>query len=203
MRDFYEGVWAGLPDDPEPWAWERRRALLLGELRPGERVLDLGCGAGRFVAALRDAGADAGRRRAGAGGAGAGAAQRPRSRPAAAGAGRQPAARSRRGRPRLVLGGARARPRHGRAADRGAPRAQARRPPARHRARPRPRQADADRARPPRRALRPARPARALLHAPLAGARARRDGLHGRAGSSRWAGRRCCAGRSSARALRG
>jgi SAM-dependent methyltransferase len=59
MRDFYEGVWAGLPDDPEPWAWERRRALLLGELRPGERVLDLGCGAGRFVAALREAGADA------------------------------------------------------------------------------------------------------------------------------------------------
>ena len=59
MRDFYEGVWAGLPDDPEPWEWERRRALLLGELRPGDRVLDLGCGAGRFVAALREAGADA------------------------------------------------------------------------------------------------------------------------------------------------
>jgi SAM-dependent methyltransferase len=58
MRDFYEGVWAGLPDDPEPWAWRRRRALLLREARPGERVLDLGCGAGRFVAALRDAGAD-------------------------------------------------------------------------------------------------------------------------------------------------
>ena len=59
MRDFYEGVWAGAPDDPEPWAWRRRRALLLAEARPGERVLDLGCGAGRFLAALRDAGADA------------------------------------------------------------------------------------------------------------------------------------------------
>jgi ubiquinone/menaquinone biosynthesis C-methylase UbiE len=58
MRDFYEAVWAGLPDDPEPWAWKRRRALLLGAVRPGERVLDLGCGAGRFVAALREAGAD-------------------------------------------------------------------------------------------------------------------------------------------------
>ena len=58
MRGFYESVWADAPADPEPWAWERRRALLLGEARPGERVLDLGCGAGRFVAALRDAGAD-------------------------------------------------------------------------------------------------------------------------------------------------
>jgi ubiquinone/menaquinone biosynthesis C-methylase UbiE len=58
VRDFYEGVWAGMPQDPEPWAWRRRRALLLREVNPGERVLDVGCGAGRFVAALRDAGAD-------------------------------------------------------------------------------------------------------------------------------------------------
>jgi ubiquinone/menaquinone biosynthesis C-methylase UbiE len=58
VRDFYEGVWAGLPEDPEPWAWRRRRALLLGAVAPGDRVLDLGCGAGRFVAALRDAGAE-------------------------------------------------------------------------------------------------------------------------------------------------
>ena len=58
MRALYEDFWAGAPADPEPWAWERRRALLLGEARPGERVLDLGCGAGRFVAALRAAGAD-------------------------------------------------------------------------------------------------------------------------------------------------
>src|SRR4051794_27974256 len=58
MRGFYEDVWEQLPQDPEPWAWERRRALLVDAARPGERVLDLGCGAGRFVAALRDAGAD-------------------------------------------------------------------------------------------------------------------------------------------------
>ena len=55
----YEDFWADAPQDPEPWAWERRHSLLLGEVRAGERVLDLGCGAGRFVAALRDAGAEA------------------------------------------------------------------------------------------------------------------------------------------------
>jgi SAM-dependent methyltransferase len=58
VRRQYEDFWADAPADPEPWAWERRRSLLLAEARPGERVLDLGCGAGRFVAALRDAGAD-------------------------------------------------------------------------------------------------------------------------------------------------
>jgi SAM-dependent methyltransferase len=58
VREFYDSVWADAPEDPEPWAWERRRALLLEAARPGERVLDLGCGAGRFVRALADAGAD-------------------------------------------------------------------------------------------------------------------------------------------------
>jgi SAM-dependent methyltransferase len=58
VRRHYEDLWADAPQDPEPWAWARRRAMLLAEARPGERVLDLGCGAGRFLAALRDAGAE-------------------------------------------------------------------------------------------------------------------------------------------------
>ena len=58
MRRHYEDFWADAPDDPVPWEWDRRRALLLGEVQPGDRVLDLGCGAGRFVAALRDAGTE-------------------------------------------------------------------------------------------------------------------------------------------------
>jgi SAM-dependent methyltransferase len=58
VHEFYEAFWADAPADPEPWEWERRRALLLAEVHPGERVLDLGCGAGRFLTALKDAGAD-------------------------------------------------------------------------------------------------------------------------------------------------
>jgi SAM-dependent methyltransferase len=59
VREFYESFWADAPADPEPYAFKQRRALLLGEVKPGERVLDLGCGAGRFLTALKDAGAHA------------------------------------------------------------------------------------------------------------------------------------------------
>jgi SAM-dependent methyltransferase len=59
VRSFYEAFWADMPQDPEPWQWARRRALLLSAARPGERVLDLGCGAGRFLRALSEAGAEA------------------------------------------------------------------------------------------------------------------------------------------------
>jgi SAM-dependent methyltransferase len=57
VRELYEAVWERAPRDPEPWAFGRRRALLLDRLRPGERVLDLGCGAGRFCAVALEAGA--------------------------------------------------------------------------------------------------------------------------------------------------
>lgn len=56
MRDWYEQVWEQAPEDPEPWAWARRSARLREELRPGDRVLDLGCGAGRFLALAAAAG---------------------------------------------------------------------------------------------------------------------------------------------------
>jgi SAM-dependent methyltransferase len=59
VRAFYEAFWADAPRDPEPWAFAERRALLLNEVRRGERVLDLGCGAGRFLQVLREAGAEA------------------------------------------------------------------------------------------------------------------------------------------------
>jgi ubiquinone/menaquinone biosynthesis C-methylase UbiE len=42
----------------DPPAFDRRLSLLLGEVRAGDRALDLGCGAGEFTAALARAGAD-------------------------------------------------------------------------------------------------------------------------------------------------
>jgi SAM-dependent methyltransferase len=59
VRAVYEAFWADAPRDPEPWAFVARRRLLEAEIAPGERVLDLGCGAGRFLEVIRAAGAEA------------------------------------------------------------------------------------------------------------------------------------------------
>ncbi len=58
MREYYEDLWQRLPDELEPPDWALRRGFLLGEASPGERVLDLGSGAGRFTAELAAAGAE-------------------------------------------------------------------------------------------------------------------------------------------------
>ncbi len=57
MRDYYEELWDRLPEELELPDFELRRRLLLGELRQGDRVLDLGCGAGEFTAVAAQAGA--------------------------------------------------------------------------------------------------------------------------------------------------
>lgn len=58
MRDYYEDVWARLPPDLSPPDWSLRRGFLLGEVRSGDRALDLGCGDGAFAAVLTEAGAE-------------------------------------------------------------------------------------------------------------------------------------------------
>lgn len=57
MRDYYEELWSRLPGQLSPTEWELRRSFLLGEVRPGDRVLDLGCGDGAFAELLDGAGA--------------------------------------------------------------------------------------------------------------------------------------------------
>lgn len=59
MKDYYEELWQRLPEQLELPDFERRRALLRSEARPGIRALDLGAGAGRFTAELARAGAQA------------------------------------------------------------------------------------------------------------------------------------------------
>jgi SAM-dependent methyltransferase len=57
VREYYEELWSELPEELEPPDFERRRAFLLADVRPGLRVLDLGCGEGVFAAAAAGAGA--------------------------------------------------------------------------------------------------------------------------------------------------
>jgi ubiquinone/menaquinone biosynthesis C-methylase UbiE len=57
VKDYYEDLWGRLPPELEPPDLERRRRFLLGELRAGERLLDLGCGDGAFAELAAGAGA--------------------------------------------------------------------------------------------------------------------------------------------------
>lgn len=57
MQAYYDELWERLPADLEPPAFERRRDFLVEHVRPGWRVLDVGCGEGAFAAELARAGA--------------------------------------------------------------------------------------------------------------------------------------------------
>src|SRR4051794_10980470 len=54
---FREGVWQDVPLHARPEDFDRRRRWLLERVKPGDNVLDLGCGDGAFAAELVAAGA--------------------------------------------------------------------------------------------------------------------------------------------------
>ena len=56
--DYHEALWEAVPEGLDPPEEELRRAFLLEHVRPGERVLDVGCGEGRFAIVLEHAGAE-------------------------------------------------------------------------------------------------------------------------------------------------
>jgi 2-polyprenyl-3-methyl-5-hydroxy-6-metoxy-1,4-benzoquinol methylase len=58
-RAYHEAVWADLPEALEPSDFQARSGFLLARVKAGERVLDLGCGEGRFTSALAAAGVQA------------------------------------------------------------------------------------------------------------------------------------------------
>ena len=59
MREHFEELWERMPPDVHPPDLAARRAFLLAHLRPGDRLLDLGCGDGTFAGIAAEAGAQA------------------------------------------------------------------------------------------------------------------------------------------------
>ncbi len=57
MSELAEAIWEQVPLGAIPEHFEDRRDWLLGLVPSGAAVLDLGCGAGEFATALREAGA--------------------------------------------------------------------------------------------------------------------------------------------------
>jgi ubiquinone/menaquinone biosynthesis C-methylase UbiE len=57
VQEYYEELWARLPDNLTPPDQALRRRFALDNISAGERVLDLGCGAGDLAADLARAGA--------------------------------------------------------------------------------------------------------------------------------------------------
>ena len=56
-RDYHESLWESIPAGLEPQDFRMRLAFLLKHVHAGERLLDVGCGEGRFAAAVLDVGA--------------------------------------------------------------------------------------------------------------------------------------------------
>jgi 2-polyprenyl-6-hydroxyphenyl methylase/3-demethylubiquinone-9 3-methyltransferase len=57
-RDYYETLWARVPEGICPTDFALRARFVLERVRAGERVLDVGCGEGWFATALAGAGAN-------------------------------------------------------------------------------------------------------------------------------------------------
>jgi 2-polyprenyl-3-methyl-5-hydroxy-6-metoxy-1,4-benzoquinol methylase len=55
-REYHERVWESVPEGVDPPDLRLRRAFLLSHIDPLSRVLDVGCGEGRFSAELAQAG---------------------------------------------------------------------------------------------------------------------------------------------------
>src|SRR5215472_9284415 len=55
-REYHERVWESVPEGVDPADLRLRRAFLLAHTDPLSRVLDVGCGEGRFAAELAQAG---------------------------------------------------------------------------------------------------------------------------------------------------
>lgn len=56
--EYHDRLWEEVPGDRALPHWGERLAFVLGEIQPGWRVLDLGCGDGRFSAEIAAAGAE-------------------------------------------------------------------------------------------------------------------------------------------------